>query len=103
MEAARTGRAAPVRSARFALARLVGLVGSALAVLIGAGILLVVLDANPRNEIVEAVTDAARWLAGPFHGLFDLKSSEWQVAVNWGLAGAAYYALSRVIVRLLAR
>ena len=65
-------------------------------------ILLVVLDANPRNEIVDGVPTP---LAGgaPFHGLFDLESGEWQVAVNWGLAAVAYYALSRVIVRLLAR
>ena len=103
MEAVRTRGAAPIRSARFALARIVGLVGSAVAVLIGAGILLVVLDADPRNDIVEAVTDAARWLSGPFHGLFDLRSANWQVAVNWGLAAGVYYALSRVIVRILAR
>ena len=103
MEAARTRGVAPIRSGRFALARVVGLVGSAVALLIGAGILLVVFDADPRNDIVELVTDAARWLSGPFHGLFDLKSNDWQIAVNWGLAAVVYYALSRVVMRLLAR
>ena len=31
--------------------------------MIVAGILLVVLDANPRNDIVEVFTDVARWLS----------------------------------------
>ena len=103
MEAARTRRVAPMRSARFALARAVALIGSAVAGVIVVGILLVVLDANPRNDIVEAVTDAARWLSEPFHGLFDLDSSKGQIALNWGVAAVAYFALSRVVSRLLAR
>ena len=103
MEAMRTRGVAPVHSARFALARVIRLSGSAVAGLIVVGILLVVLDANPRNDIVEALTDAARWLADPFRGLFDLKSNDGQVAANWGLAAVVYFALSRVIARLLAR
>jgi hypothetical protein len=103
MEAARTRRAAPIRSGRLALARIVGLAGAAVAIAIVAGIVLVVSDANPRNDIVEAVTDVARWLSGPFHGLFDLESNKGQVALNWGLAAVVYYAIARVIVRLLAR
>ena len=103
MEAVRTRSVAPIRSGRFALARIVGLLGAAVAIAIVAGILLVVLEANPRNDIVEAVTDVARWLSGPFHGLFDLDSNKWQVAVNWGLAAVVYYAIARLIVRLLAR
>ena len=103
MEAMRTRTVAPVHSGRFALARIVALVGSVVAGLIVVGILLVVLDANPRNDIVEWVTDAARWLAGPFHGLFDIHDQDWRVAVNWGLAALAYLAVSRVLARLLAR
>ena len=103
MEAMRTRTAAPVHSGGLALARVVRIIGSVVAGLIVVGILLVVLDANPRNDLVEWLTDAARWLAGPFHGLFSLDTQEWRVAVNWGLAAVAYFVASRVIARLLAR
>jgi hypothetical protein len=95
--------ATPLRSGGFALARAIALAGSIVAGVIVAGIVLVVLDANPRNDIVEAVTDAARWLAGPFRGLFSIESDEWRTVVNWGLAAVVYLALSRVIARLLTR
>jgi hypothetical protein len=103
MEAMRTRTVAPVHSARFALARVVALIGSLVAAVIVAGILLVVLDASMRADVVEWITDAARWLAGPFHGLFNLDSEKWQTGVNWGLAAVVYFAISRVIARLLAR
>jgi hypothetical protein len=103
MEAMGTRTVSPVNSARVALARAVRIAGSAVAGLIVAGILLVVLDANPRNEFVELVTDAARWLTDPFHGVFDPESRDAGVAANWGLAAAVYFAVSRVLVRLLAR
>ena len=103
MEALRTRSPAPIRSGRFALARVVALVGSAVAGLIVVGILLIVFEANPSNDIVDWLTDAARWLSDPFHGLFDLKSNKGQVALNWGLAAVIYFAISRVIARLLAR
>jgi hypothetical protein len=99
----RTRTVSPVRSARRTLARGVGLVGRLVAGLIVAGILLVVLDANPRNDIVEWVTDAARWLAGPFHGLFSIDSRELRIAVNWGLAAVAYFTVTGFLARLLAR
>lgn len=103
MEAMRTHTATPVRSGGLALARVVRLVGSVVAGLIVLGILLVVLDANSRNDLVQWITDAARWLAGPFHNLFEIDSREWRVGVNWGLAAVAYLAVSRLIARLLAR
>ena len=103
MEAMRTRTAAPVHSGGLALARVIRLIGSVVAGLIAVGILLVVLDANPRNDVVEWLTDAARWLAGPFHGLFSLDSQDGRVAANWGLAAVAYFAASRVLARRLAR
>lgn len=103
MEAMRTRTATPVSSGGFAIARIVSLIGSVIAGLIVVGILLVVLDANQSNAIVEWLTDAARWLAGPFHGLFSIESREWRVVVNWGLAAIVYLAISRVIARLAAR
>lgn len=103
MEAMRTRTVTPVRSGGFALARIVTLIGSLVAAVIVAGILLIVFDANQHNDLVNWVTDAARWLTTPFHGLFDVKGAHWQVVVNWGLAAIAYFAASRIVARVLAR
>jgi hypothetical protein len=67
------------------------------------GILLVVLRANPANDIVQALTDAARWLAGPFKDLLAFHDARTAVAVNWGIAAVAYYAAASLAARLLRR
>ena len=89
--------------ARAALARLVTLVAAVVAAIIVIGILLVVLGANQSNTLVEAGTDAARWLAGPFRDLFTFDSHKTTIAVNWGIAAVVYLAVGRLIARLLAR
>lgn len=85
------------------LARIVGVIGSAIAAIIVVGILLTVLEANESNTLVEWFTDAAHWLAGPFRELFSLDDKDLQIAINWGLAAVVYLALSRVIASLLLR
>ncbi len=91
------------RRGAWGLARLVMLVAWGVAAVLVAGILLVVLEANPGNAIVEAVTDAARWLAGPFKELFTLDNAKTQTAVNWGIAAVAYLAVASLVARLLRR
>ena len=103
MEATRTRTVSPIGSGLITLARVVALIGSLVAAVIVIGILLVVLDANTSTDIVKWITDAAKWLVGPFEGLFNLDSAKWQTAVNWGLAAVVYFAISRVIARVLAR
>ena len=90
-------------SARLTIARLVHLAAAVVALILIAGILLGVLKANPSNDIVSAVRDAARTLAGPFQGLFNLSSHRVEVAVNWGIAAVVWYALGRLVMRLLLR
>jgi hypothetical protein len=85
------------------LARVVRLVAGVVALIIVAGILLVVLDANPTNSIASAVHDAGRWLVGPFDGLFSFHSAKVALAVNWGIAAVVYLAVAALIVRLLRR
>ena len=68
-----------------------------------AGILLVVLEANRDNAIVEAVLDAARFLAGPFDDMFQPDERKEQVGVNWGIAAAVYLLVGGLIARLLRR
>jgi len=85
------------------LARVVRLIAGVVALIIVAGILLRVFDANMSNTIVRDVHDAAAWLVGPFKNLFSIKNPKVSIAVNWGLAAVVYYAVGHFIARLLAR
>ena len=89
--------------ARASLARFVILLGTAVAAVLILAIVLVLLGANPSNDIVGAIRDAARFLAGPFNNLFTLDSNKAERAVNWGIAAVVWYALARLIARLLLR
>jgi hypothetical protein len=103
MATARTSRYAAATSARLTLARLVHLLAAVVAAILVIGIVLVLLKANPSNGIVNAIHDAARFLAGPFRNLFNLSSHKAEVAVNWGIAAIVWYAVGRIIMRLLLR
>lgn len=95
-----TGRVA-LASARGGLARAITLAGALVALILVAGILLVVLGANRSNDLVHAIRDAAHFLAGPFNGLFDLKHRKAEIAVDWGIAAAVWLVLARVIARVV--
>jgi hypothetical protein len=85
------------------LTRVIGLVLSIVVAIIVAGILLVVLKANPSNSIVSEVHSWAHWLAGPFDGIFSFRSANAAIAVNWGIAAAVYVFIAAIITRLLGR
>ena len=85
------------------LARIVQLVVSVVVLIIVAGILLVVLKANPSNSIVTDVHGWARSLAGPFDGMFSVHSANVTIAVNWGIAAVVYLFVGGLIARLLGR
>src|SRR3954454_1025254 len=97
-----SSRRVPVSRARLTLARIIGMAASLVALVLVIGIALVLLKANPSNEVVKAVTDAARWLAGPFDGLFKLDKQRTEVAVNWGVAAVVWFLLGRLIARVVA-
>jgi hypothetical protein len=103
MGTARANRYAGSAVARASIARAVILIATAVALVLVAGIVLVVLEANRSNDIVQAVRDAASFLAGPFDGLFTLDSNKAEKAVNWGIAAVVWYAVGRLIARLLLR
>jgi hypothetical protein len=84
-----------------ALARVVHLIVGIVVLIIVAGIVLVLLKANATNSIVSEVHDAARWLAGPFDGIFSFHSARVAVAVNWGIAAVVYLIVGGLISRLL--
>ena len=83
------------------LARVVQLVVSVVVLIIVAGILLVVLKANPANSIVSDVHEWARSLAGPFDGMFSFNSANAAIAVNWGIAAVVYLLVGGLIARLI--
>jgi hypothetical protein len=85
------------------LSRAIELVGTAVTLILLAGIALVLLKANRTNDIVEAIRDAADWLAGPFNGMFELDNPRTSIAINWAIAAAVYYALSRLLAGWISR
>jgi hypothetical protein len=85
------------------LARLVQFVLSVVVLIIVAGILLVVLKANPANSIVSEVHSWAHSLAGPFNGMFSFHSANTALAVNWGIAAVLYLFVGGLIARLIGR
>jgi hypothetical protein len=85
------------------LARVVHLVVTVVVVIIVAGILLVVLKANPSNSIVSEVHGWARSLAGPFDGSFSFHNARFAIAVNWGIAAVVYLFVGGLIARLIGR
>ena len=99
----RANRHAGAAVARASIARALILVASAVALILVAGILLTVLEANRSNEIVQVVRDAATFLAGPFDGLFTLDNNKTETAVNWGIAAVVWFALGRLLARMLVR
>ena len=57
--------------------------------------------ANPTNGIVSQVHDWARWLAGPFDGMFSFHNPHVAIAVNWGIAAVVYSVVGGLIVSQL--
>ena len=85
------------------LARLIALIVWLAVLVIVAGIAFVVLKANMGNSVVSSIHDAARFLVGPFDGLFKLHDHRLGVAVNWGIAAVVYLFVGRLIAGLLRR
>lgn len=73
---------------------------SVIVFIIVAGILLVLLKANPTNSVVSEVHDWARSLTGPFDGMFRFHSAHLAIAVNWGIAAVVYLFVGGLISHL---
>ena len=85
------------------LARLIRALAGLVAAVIVVAILLKLFSANPHNEIVSDIHDAARWLATPFNNLFHPKDGNVALAVNWGLAALVYLVIGHALATLVAR
>jgi hypothetical protein len=85
------------------LARIIWLVAVLVALVIALGIAFVVLKANMGNSIVSSIHDAAKFLVGPFDGIFKPKDHRLAIAINWGIAIVVYLFVARLLARLLQR
>ena len=85
------------------LARLIRMITAAVVLMIVAGIVLHLLDANAGNALVSFVYDVAGWLVTPFKGIFSLDGAKERIAANWGLAAIVYAIVGGVISSLLVR
>lgn len=85
------------------VARVIRTIAAALAALIVLGILFRVLEASRDNGIVTLIDDVAKFLVGPFDGLFELDDRKVTIAVNWGIAAAVYLIVGLFLASLLAR
>ena len=87
-----------------ALARIIRMIGAAIAFVIVVGIVLVVADAKESNAIVAAWLDVARFFTDPFRTIFDLAKGkeELQIAINWGIAAVVYFAIAAILAKLIA-
>jgi hypothetical protein len=95
--------AVAARSGLLTVARIVRLVALGVVAVIVLGIVLVVLGANPSNDIVSTINDWAGTLVGPFGDMFNLKSHKGEVALNWGIAAVVYLAAGSIVAGLIAR
>ncbi len=85
------------------LARLIMVIAGIVFLILAVGILLIVLGANQANVLVQAVTGAARWLAGPFNGLFTFGDPTTSTAINWAIAAFVYLIVGALIAGIIRR
>src|SRR3954449_12443874 len=85
------------------IANLVRTVAAVVVGILVIAIVLVLVGANPHNDIVHWLRDAAAWLAGPFAGIFHLDSAKATLALNWGIAAIVYAVVAGLISHLLVR
>ncbi len=97
-------RTAGIRARIAQIIWIVAAVGAAFLVL---GALLVALKANPDNSIREFVVGVADRIDGPFsreNGLFTFDGDNAvvkNVVVNWGIAAVVYFAIGKLLQRII--
>jgi hypothetical protein len=88
---------------RVAIARVITAAASVVAAIIVAAIVLHLLNANPSNDIVDAIHQAGSWLTTPFHNLFSPNDGDLRMTLNWGIAAAVYLVVARILARVIVR
>ena len=78
-------------------------IAGVIAAIIIIGIVLVLIKANPNNQIVDFILDIGNFLTKPFHGLFPQDNPRQDILVNWGIAAIVYLIIGAIIARLARR
>lgn len=95
--------AGAVGSGVLLLARLVMLAAALIALLIGAAIVLTLVDANASNTIVKGIHEGANFFAGAFTGLITFSGHpKRELTVDWGIALVVYLLVGALLARLIA-
>ncbi|EST37195.1 hypothetical protein N566_14320 [Streptomycetaceae bacterium MP113-05] len=81
----------------------VAILADILAGIIGLWIVLYLLDANPSNDLVALLRDAAHWLAGWSYDLFPIDADWLRVLVNYGIAAVVYLLVGHGLASRLRR
>jgi hypothetical protein len=86
------------------LARLVMLLATLIALLIGLAIVLRDVDANGGNTIVKGIHEGANFFAGAFTGLITFSGHPKRaITVDWGIALLVYLLVGSIVSRFIAR
>ena len=72
-----------------------------IAIILVGHIVLVLLGANPDNDIVRTDADWAAWFATWFLDLFTPHDHDWNITLNYGTAALAYLFVGGVLRRAL--
>jgi hypothetical protein len=96
--------AGAVGSGALMLARLVMLIATLIALLIGLAIVLRDVDANASNTIVKGIHEGANFFAGAFTGLITFSGHPKRaITVDWGIALLVYLLVGSIVSRFIAR
>lgn len=78
-------------------------IADVMAVILGLWIVMYLLDANRANDLVQAVHEAANWLAGWSRDLFTMDTDWVRVTLNYGLPAVVYLLIGHAIAGRLGR
>jgi uncharacterized protein YggT (Ycf19 family) len=67
------------------------------------GIVLVLIKANPNNDIVQFIHNIGAFFARPFRDLFPRANPREDILINWGIAALVYLLIGAIIARLARR
>src|SRR5262245_44363573 len=84
-------------AAGWGLASLIWLIAIVIAVILLLHVVFVLVEANPSNDVVSFINDAARTLAWVFRDLFNVDNDKLQVLLNYGAAALVYLGLARLV------
>lgn len=85
----------------FGVGRAIWMITMVVVAILLLGIALTWANANGNNELVHAVMRAGRWLATPFHDVFNNTNARERLTENWLLAAGIYLVAGRVLAWIL--